>query len=453
VAVAFFMESLDTTILNTALPTMASALHVAPLSMKSVLTSYTLSLAVFIPVSGWVADRFGTRRVFTAAIGLFTLGSILCGVSTSLHVLVLCRLLQGCGGAMMVPVGRLTLVRTFPKSELVQAMSFVAIPSLIGPTIGPLAGGLIVSYLHWRAIFFVNVPLAIAALAIGLHYLPRDAPVTPRARIDLISIALSMAGGFALVYPLIEGRQHGWPAWSFAMLASGLVLLAMFARHQAQRARHGRAPLVMPSILRRRSYVAGLAVIVGFIGAMGGMMIALNVMFQTGLGYSPLASGIATAAIPVAAIGGSITSSLLLERLGRTTMHIGIVTMGIGLAIVCVVLSAAGAELGRWDLVGPLVVTGFGMGMVFVPMFDVILAAVEPHEIGSASGLLESVQQLSMSVGIAVVGTVLFDRLGDRHGPGAFVAGAGSALLVTVAFLAAAAAAVCWLPKHARATG
>ena len=141
VAVAFFMESLDTTILNTAVPTISAALHVTPLSMKSVLASYTLSLAVFIPISGWMADRFGTRRVFASAIGLFTLGSFLCGVSTNIHLLVACRILQGCGGAMMVPVGRLTLVRTFAKSELIRAMSFVAIPGLVGPMLGPVAGG------------------------------------------------------------------------------------------------------------------------------------------------------------------------------------------------------------------------------------------------------------------------------------------------------------------------
>src|ERR1700709_1695488 len=149
VAVAFFMESLDTTILNTALPTMAAALHVVPLSMKAVLTSYTLSLAVFIPLSGWVADRFGTRLVFSSAIGLFTLGSLLCGLSSNIHVLVACRILQGCGGAMMVPVGRRTMVHAFPKTDLVRAMSFVAIPALVGPMLGPLAGGLIVGLLHW----------------------------------------------------------------------------------------------------------------------------------------------------------------------------------------------------------------------------------------------------------------------------------------------------------------
>src|SRR5260370_29602088 len=144
VAVAFFMESLDTTILNTAVPAISEALKVTPLSMKAVLASYTLSLAVFIPISGWMADRFGTRRVFSSAIGLFTLGSFLCGISNNIHVLVACRILQGCGGAMMVPVGRLTMVRTFAKSELIRAMSFVAIPGLIGPMLGPVVGGLIV---------------------------------------------------------------------------------------------------------------------------------------------------------------------------------------------------------------------------------------------------------------------------------------------------------------------
>ncbi|HWY77714.1 MAG TPA: MFS transporter, partial [Verrucomicrobiae bacterium] len=150
VATAFFMESLDTTILNTAVPSIAQALEVVPLSMKSVLASYTLSLAVFIPISGWVADRFGTRRVFSSAIGIFTLGSFLCGISSNIHLLVACRVLQGCGGAMMVPVGRLTLVRTFAKSELIRAMTFVAIPGLVGPMLGPFVGGLIVGYFHWR---------------------------------------------------------------------------------------------------------------------------------------------------------------------------------------------------------------------------------------------------------------------------------------------------------------
>src|SRR5580658_828789 len=207
VAVAFFMESLDTTILNTAVPTIAAALQVAPLSMKSVLSSYTLSLAVFIPISGWMADRFGTRRVFAAAIGLFTFGSLLCGISTDIHELVACRIIQGCGGAMMVPVGRLTLVRTFAKSELIRVMSFVAIPALIGPMLGPIAGGLIVGYLHWRFIFFLNLPIGLAGLILVYLHLPdyREVNVKP---LDLVGLILFGSGVALLSYVLEIFGEH-----------------------------------------------------------------------------------------------------------------------------------------------------------------------------------------------------------------------------------------------------
>jgi MFS family permease len=324
---------------------------------------------------------------------------------------------------------------------------------LLDSTIALVGGGLVnldVLGTGWRAIFLVNVPLGLAAIAAGRRFLPRVPPAAPDARIDTPSVTLAMVGGVALVYPLIQGRENGWPAWSFGLLAVGLVTLSVFGVLQARRSRQGRTPLVEPSILRRRPYVAGLAVVLGFIGAMGGMMIALNVMFQTGLGLSPLACAVATVTIPIAAIGGSITSSALLAKIGRTTMHIGIVTMAIGLVAADLVMRSAGGGVTGWDLAGPLAITGFGMGMVFVPMFDVILAGVAPHELGSASGLLESIQQLAMSVGIAVVGTVLFDRLGNGRGPLAFVSASDHALLVAVGFLAAACAAVCWLPKRAR---
>src|SRR3984957_11667269 len=207
VAVAFFMESLDTTILNTAVPVISSALGVTALSMKSVLASYTLSLAVFIPISGWMADRFGTRRVFAAAIGIFTLGSALCGISSNIHLLVACRVLQGFGGAMMVPVGRLTFVRTYAKSELVRAMSFVAIPGLIGPMLGPLAGGLIVGYFHWRAIFFLNVPVGLVGLMLVYMHLPdyREGKTPP---LDVLGLILFGSGIALLSYVLEVFGEH-----------------------------------------------------------------------------------------------------------------------------------------------------------------------------------------------------------------------------------------------------
>src|ERR1039458_5937654 len=225
IAVAFFMESLDTTILNTAVPTIAAALHVAPLSMKSVLASYTLRGAVFVSMSGWMADRFGTRRVFASAIGIFTLGSFLCGISSNLHVLVACRILQGCGGSMMVPVGRLTVVRTFAKSELVRAMSFVAIPGLIGPMLGPIAGGLIVGYFHWRVIFFLNIPIGLLGLYLVYQHLPDYRKERSHA-LDVIGLILFGSGIGLLSYVLEVFGEHTLSAREIsAMLAFSCSML------------------------------------------------------------------------------------------------------------------------------------------------------------------------------------------------------------------------------------
>src|SRR5271163_1826937 len=236
VAVGFFMESLDTTILNTAVPAIAKALAVVPLSMKAVLSSYTLSLAVFIPISGWTADRFGTRRVFACAIGLFTLGSFLCGISSDIHLLVACRVLQGCGGAMMVPVGRLTLVRTFAKSELIRAMSFVAIPALIGPMLGPIAGGLIVGYLHWRLIFFVNIPIGLIGLFMVYLHLPDYREHTNP--LDVAGLILFGSGVALLSYVLEVFGEHTLSGREILGLLAVSILLLMGYGFHATRAEH-----------------------------------------------------------------------------------------------------------------------------------------------------------------------------------------------------------------------
>src|ERR1700728_678920 len=206
VAVAFFMESLDTTILNTAVPTVSEALHVGPLSMKAVLASYTLALAVFIPISGWMADRYGTRRVFAAAIGLFTLGSLMCGLCSNIHLLVACRIVQGMGGAMMVPVGRLTLVRSFAKADLLRVMSFVSVPALIAPMLGPVAGGLIVGYAHWRVIFFLHIPIGLLGLVMVYLHLPDYREETHP--LDLVGLILFGSGIALLSYVLEVFGEH-----------------------------------------------------------------------------------------------------------------------------------------------------------------------------------------------------------------------------------------------------
>src|SRR5882724_8592372 len=254
VAVAFFMESLDTTILNTAVPAIAKALAVAPLSMKAVLSSYTLSLAVFIPISGWMADRFGTRRVFASAIGLFTLGSVLCGLATNITMLVACRVLQGMGGAMMVPVGRMTMVRTFPKAELVRAMSFVAVPSLIGPMVGPVLGGLIVHYLHWSVVFFVNIPVGLAGLLLVWRFLPdyREDKTHP---LDVVGLILFGSGIALLSYVLeVFGETSLNDLEIVGLLAVSALLLAGYGIN----ATHNRHPLLLLGLFHLRTFRASV---------------------------------------------------------------------------------------------------------------------------------------------------------------------------------------------------
>jgi MFS family permease len=448
------MDLLDSTIAQTAAPAIRADLGGSYADLQWISAAYTLAMSVTLLLGSRLGDLFGRRRVLLAGIGSFSAASALCALAPSPGTLIAARSLQGAVAAIMVPQG-FGLIRELFGDEGQQKAFGVFGPVMgLAAIAGPLVGGGLVNLdlfgAGWRMIFLVNVPVGLIAVAAGQRLLPRNAPSAPGARLDPLSIALAMIGGVALVYPLIQGRQDGWPAWSFGLLGGGVVLLAVFGWLQARRSRQGRTPLVEPSILRRRPYVAGLAVVIGFIGAMGGMMIAFNVMYQLGLGFSPLACAVATITVPIAAIAGSITSSALLARIGRTTMHAGVVTMAIGLAAADLVMRMSGAGLTAWELAGPLAITGYGMGMVFVPMFDVILAGVAPHELGSASGLLESVQQLSMSLGIAAVGTVLFDHLGGGHGPLAFVGAADHGLLVAIAFLIAACLAVFWLPKHAR---
>src|SRR6266540_4379355 len=280
VAVALFMENLDATIVNTAVPTMAANLQVAPLSLKAVLTSYTLSLAVFIPISGWIADRFGTRRVFASAIGLFTLGSFLCGISSDIHVLVACRVLQGCGGAMMLPVGRLAMVRAFAKSELIRAMSFVAIPGLIGPMLGPIAGGLIVGYFHWRVIFFVNLPIGLLGLYLVYRHLPdyREEHSHPLDRIGLILFGCGIA---LLSYVLEVFGEH---------TLSGQAMLGLLVTSAASLTRYGlRAtrtefPLLRLSLFRIRTFRAAVSGSFFTRLGIGGIPFLFPLLYQVGLG-------------------------------------------------------------------------------------------------------------------------------------------------------------------------
>jgi EmrB/QacA subfamily drug resistance transporter len=425
VAVAFFMEQLDSTILSTAVPAIAAAIHVPPLSVKSVLTSYTLSLAVFIPISGWMADRFGTRRVFASAIGLFTLGSFLCGISTSIQLLVLCRLLQGCGGAMMVPVGRLTLVRTFDKSELVRAMSFVAIPSLIGPMLGPLVGGLIVGLFHWRVIFFVNIPIGLLGLFMVYRHLP-DYRAEHNDPMDVVGLVL-FGGGVALLSYVLEifGEHTLGGIEMLGLLALAVVLLLGYWRH-ALAAAH---PLLRLGLFRIRTFRA--SVVGSFITRLGagGMPFLLPLLYQIGLGYSPVQSGLLIMPQSVAAISLKMAMPHILTRFGfRRVLLVNTVIIGLVIGL----FSTVGKGTPIWMIVLQAVAFGFFSSLQYTSMNTLAYADVSAPETSMASTIASTMQQMSISFGVAAasLATALFIPDRFRSDPAEMTRGIHEAFLL-----------------------
>ncbi|HTJ77509.1 MAG TPA: DHA2 family efflux MFS transporter permease subunit [Rariglobus sp.] len=403
------MESLDMTILNTAVPTIAGALGVAPLSLKSALTSYTLSLALFIPLSGWIADRFGTRRVFSTAIGIFALGSLLCGLSTNVHFLVAARILQGIGGAMMMPVGRIAIVRTFAKSEIIRAMSFVVIPGLIGPLLGPVTGGLIVGYLPWRVIFFINVPIGLISLFFVYRYMP-DYKAERSTRLDFTGFVL-FGLGVALLSHVLEvfGEHEMGLTDVLAMLGISLALLLLYARHSL-RTPH---PLLRLELFRKRTF--GTAVSGSFLSriGMGGMPFLLPVYYQVCLGYSPVHAALLIMPQPVAAMALKMVVPHILKYFGyRRILVYNTIALGVLIAFFATVTAATPV----WVILIQAFCFGFLMSLHYTSINSLTFADLDPAETSMGSSMSSVAQQLSMSFGVATASLLTAMFLGFDHG-------------------------------------
>jgi EmrB/QacA subfamily drug resistance transporter len=407
IAVAFFMQALDTTILNTAVPTIAHALGVAPLSMKSVLSSYTLSLAVFIPISGWMANRFGTRRVFAGAIGVFAAGSLLCGVARNIHLLVAFRVLQGLGGAMMVPVGRLTLVRAFAKSQLVRAMSFVAMPALVAPMLGPIAGGLITGYFHWSVIFFLNVPIGLVGLYLVQRHLPdyREEETPP---LDIAGLVLFSSGIALLSYVLEVFGEHslGTPA-ILALLVLSALLISGYGLHAA-RASH---PLLHLALFRIRTFRAAVSGSFFTRISIGGIPFLFPLLYQVGFGYTPIQSGLLMMPQAFAAMSLKVTTPRILARFGYRAVLVSNTAM---LGLLIMLFATIGAATPLWLIVVQLFIYGFLQSLQFTSMNTLVYADVAGAEAGGASTIASTAQQLSTSFGVAGASLVAALFVPDR---------------------------------------
>lgn len=406
VAMALFMEHLNATILNTAIPSIAASLEVTPLSLKAVVSSYVLSLAVFIPISGWMADRFGTRRVFAVAVALFTLSSFACALAVNSPMLVAARIVQGIGAAMMMPVGRIAIIRTFPKSELLAAMNFVIIPALIGPLLGPTIGGLIVHWLPWQTIFLVNVPIGCIALWLIHRHMPDYRSENPPP-LDVIGFILFGCGIALLSWVLEVFGEHFLNATLTGILvALSFCLLAGYGWH----ARLHPHPLLQLSLFRLRTFRVSVAG--GFITRLGigGLPFLLPLLYQIGLGFPAWKSGLLMMPSAAAAMFMKVISIRVLKQFGYRNV---LITNTLLIGTTIMLYASVDAETAVGWIVAISLAQGLFNSLQFSSMNSMAYADVSAEQASMASTISSSVQQLSLSFGLAFASIVAALFIGD----------------------------------------
>ncbi len=400
VAIAFFMQTLDGTILNTALPAMARDLAENPLRMQGVVIAYMLTVALLIPASGWIADRFGSRRIFVTAIVLFSVGSLLCALSASFNQLVASRVLQALGGALMLPVGRLVVLRVFPRSDFVRIMAFIALPGLVGPLLGPTLGGWLVEYASWHWIFLINLPVGVIGCIAALRFMP-DLKGPERVRFDTLGFLL-FGAAMVLVTIALEGlgQMHMSHARVMLLLFGGAACMAAYWL------RAGRidAPLFSPKLFHTRSFAVGIfGNLFARLGG-GALPFLLPLLLQVALGYSPAQAGMSMIPLALGAMAVKSLAKPIIDRLGYRRLLIGN-TLLLGCLIAS--LATIDGQTPTWLLLVHLGLIGMVNSMQFTAMNTVTLVGLSHADASSGNSLLSVVVQLSMSLGVATAGALL----------------------------------------------
>ncbi len=458
---AMILNILDSTIVNVAAPAIQADLAMSTSALEWVAASYTLALAVGLMTGARLGDMVGRRRLLLIGLAGFVASSAFCSFAWSGEVLVAGRAAQGLAAAVMVPQTFGLIRDLFPPQHIGKA--FAAFGPVIGlsTVLGPVVAGLLMKAdvfgTDWRALFLINLPIGVAALVVGAKVLPAGAATHAGARLDVVGTALLAAASFLLVLPLVDGRTQGWPAWMFVLLAASVPVLGIFVVQQRARLRAGRAPLFELSLLGKRSYVSGVLFTIVFFGSIVGFSLTIGLFLQVGLGYSAMQAGLYLAALAVGAFFGSAVGAWAATAVGRPILHVGLTGMAAGTALLWWSLTRADGDVGLGDLAPGLFVFGLGMGMIFVPLFSIIMGEIDDHEVGSASGLLESLQQLGASLGVAVLATLFFDRFAlEDGGPqvavaaGRHLVAAEDTLLLVIGLLAVAWALGWLLPRRAR---
>jgi EmrB/QacA subfamily drug resistance transporter len=443
---ATIMNLLDSNIVGVAAPAIRADLGGSYSTLQWLAAAYTLALAVGLLTGGRLGDMYGRRRMLLIGVGGFVLASLACAAAWSPESLVAFRVLQGLFGAVMIPQGFGLIRDLFPPQEMGKAFGTFGPIIGLSTIAGPVVAGLLTDNLGWRSVFAINLPLGLFAFIAGMAALPRSSG-TRAIKLDGIGALTAGVGMFLVVYPLVQGRELGWPGWIFGMLAAAVALLASFVTYQVRRKRGGRTPLVELSVFAKRSYTSGVIFVLVFFGAIVGFSLAVGLYLQLGLGQSPIRAALTMSAWAVGAFVGSGFSATQ-AKVGRKLLHIGLSIMAVALAGLAVIFT--GTPAGGWGLALPLFAYGLGMGMIFVPLFDIIMGDVAGHEVGSASAMLESLQQMGASLGVSILGTVFFTAVGARFTPLGAMHASHIVTLIALGLTAAAFGLGFLLPKRAR---
>ncbi|GAA2498724.1 MFS transporter [Streptomyces longisporus] len=418
VMTAAFMDLVDVTIVNIAIPSIQRDAGASVSQIQWITAGYALAFAAGLITGGRLGDIHGRKRLFLVGIGGFTLASALCGFAANPQMLVASRILQGGMAAMMVPQVLSIVHATFPAHERGKVFGLFGAIVGLGAVSGPLLGALLTEWnlwgLEWRPIFLINLPVGIAGLVLGSRFITESK--APRAlRLDLVGVALVTLGLTMLLYPLTRGRELGWPLWGYVSMAGALVVFAVLVAYERRKAVRDGSPLVELSLFRVKSFAAGIAVQTVFGIALGVFFLVWTLYMQTGLGWSPLRAGLTGVPFSISvSTAAGLSVQKLVPRFGRKVLQAGALLMAVGVLLYIWESGRYGLAIASWQMALPLIVMGVGMGLIVAPLTDAVLSDVPREHAGSASGLINTVQQMGNALGLGLVSVVFFGEIGDR---------------------------------------
>jgi EmrB/QacA subfamily drug resistance transporter len=460
--IGMFMSLLDATIVNVALPTIRTSLNASEATLSWIISGYALAFGLALIPAGRVGDRYGHKRVFITGLSLFTVASLACGLAQSDNQLIVARVIQGLAGGIYLPAVTAYIQLLFSGRTRGKAFAIMGAVIGVSSALGPLIGGLLIEAFGntngWRLVFVVNLPFGIAALIAAMFMLPKGSESRGMSSgVDFVGLLLLSGGLVAILVPLIEGQDQGWPVWTYVSLAGGIALTALFGVWEVFVTKRGKSPLVPPHLFSHPAFTGGVILALVYFAAFVSIFFTISILWQAGLGHTALESGIVSIPFALGSIVGASQSGKLAASIGRTVLVIGAGMVAVGLSALWLVLMLTTAgDLTGWDLFVPLLVAGIGSGLFIAPNAQFIIATVDRQEAGAASGVIATMQRLGSAIGIAIIGSVFFGTLTiqtrGRPTPAdlatAFTHSATCALAVSAAFAVISFLLVFALPKR-----